>query len=164
MEEDNHGLYVKAKVANTSLGRDVMELMRSGVIDEMSIGFNTIKDEWDNEDNVRRIKEVKLWEFSPVTFAANDQAIITDAKSFGPGLNRLQAWIDGELKNGAQLDGNKKQLVNNAIKALEALLNASEDGKVEPPKSTQQLNDDEKKAANDIKAMLKEMQQFASKR
>lgn len=165
MEEDNHGLYVKAKVANTSLGRDVMELMRSGVIDEMSIGFNTIKDEWDNEDNVRRIKEVKLWEFSPVTFAANDQAVITDAKSIGPGLHRLQAWIDGEIKNGAQLDGNKKQLVNNAIKALTALLEASEGNNDEPPKpGTHSLPEDEKKAANDIKEMLREMAEFAERR
>jgi HK97 family phage prohead protease len=47
--------------------------MKDGVVDELSIGFNTIKEDWDKEAQVRRhIKEIKLWEFSPVTFAAND--------------------------------------------------------------------------------------------
>jgi uncharacterized protein len=161
MEEDNHGLYVKAKVAPTSLGKDVMELMRSGVIDEMSIGFNTIKDEWDNEKNVRRIKEVKLWEFSPVTFAANDQALITDAKGITPALARLQGWVDDELKAGKVLSEKNKSLVNNAIEALTALLTASEGKNVEPPQpGTHKLSEDEQKAANDIKAMLEEMSKF----
>lgn len=164
MEEDNHGLFVKGQISETSLGRDVVQLLKDGVIDELSIGFNTIKDEWDNEKNVRRIKEVKLWEFSPVTFAANDQALITDAKSIGPGLARLQNWVDGELKAGKVLSEKNKGLVKNAIEALEALLSASDAKNFEPPNnSTQNMSEDERKAAEDIKTMLEEMQKFAKK-
>lgn len=162
MEEDNHGLFVKGQISPTALGRDVMQLLKDGVIDELSIGFNTIKDEWDNEKNVRRIREVKLWEFSPVTFAANDQALITDAKSIGPGLERLQNWVEGELKAGKVLSEKNKGLVKNAIEALEALLSATDAKNIEPPGAgTQSLTEDEQKAANDIKLMLQEMQKFA---
>lgn len=161
MEEDNHGLYVKAKISQTSLGRDVVQLMKDGVIDELSIGFNTIKDEWDNEKNVRRIHEVRLWEFSPVTFAANDQALITDAKGINPALVKLQGWVDEELKAGKVLSDKNKGLVNNAIKALTALLESSEGKGIKPPQpGTYDLTDDEKKAADDIKRMLQDMQSF----
>lgn len=135
MEEDNHGLYVKAQVSQTSLGKDVITLLRDGVITEMSIGYSTIKDEWDNEQQVRKLKELKLWEFSPVTFAANDQAIITGVKNLddlNPLLMRAQ-WLTNELKAGRVLSDKNRKLVEGtmasleeAISALKALLDAAE--------------------------------------
>ncbi|AHJ88602.1 head maturation protease [Geobacillus phage GBK2] len=162
MEEDTHGLYVKAKISNTQLGKDVIQLIKDGVIDELSIGYNTIKDEWDKKNNIRRIKEVKLWEFSPVTFAANDQAIITGAKGLTPSLYKMQQWIDDELKAGRVLSDANRKLVEQAIEALTALLNASEGKNYEPPKGTHNP-DDEEKAAEEILKMLQEMQHFAQK-
>lgn len=164
MAEDNHGLYVKASISNTQLGKDVVQLLKDGVIDELSIGFNTIKDEWDNSKSARLIKEVRLWEFSPVTFAANDQALITGAKNMqlAPNLDKLQNWINGELKAGKVLSDKNKNLVQSAIDALTVLLSATEKA-LEPVKPTLNPNEDEQKAAEDILNMLKEMQQFATK-
>lgn len=125
MEEDNHGLYVKAQIFDTVLGRDAMTLIKGGVIDELSIGFRTIKDEWDSTNNVRRIKEVQLFEFSPVTFAANNQANITAAKS-----DELAAAIkkfNDELKAGKVLSSKNEDLVKSAISALQTLIDATED-------------------------------------
>jgi HK97 family phage prohead protease len=166
MSEDSKGLHVKAKVSNTQLGKDVVQLLKDGVIDELSIGYNTIKADWDSINGVRRIKEVKLWEFSPVTFAANEQANIIGVKNMDgltPGLAKMQAWIDGELKAGKVLSDKNKSLVQSAIDALTALLSATEGKSVEPPKGTHQPTDEEKKAADDILLMLQEMQQFAKK-
>jgi HK97 family phage prohead protease len=151
MQEDNHGLYVKAKISQTDEGKRAIILMRDGVIDELSIGFNTVKDEWDKENNTRKIKEVKLWEFSPVTFAANDQAVITGVKSNR--FSQLLANINQELRNGGQAINREK--IEQAIEALKALLTDAEPGKPTP-------NDD--KAANDIKAMIAEMRTFAGKK
>jgi HK97 family phage prohead protease len=80
MIEDDNGLFVEGKISMTETGKKAMTLMRDGVITEMSIGYDVIKDDY--KDNKRILKELRLWEFSPVTFGANDKARITGAKSF----------------------------------------------------------------------------------
>lgn len=163
MSEDSRGLHVKAKISNTSLGRDVVQLIKDGVIDELSIGFNTIKDEFDTKGR-RLIKEVKLWEFSPVTFAANEQAGIAGIKNMelAPQIMKMQDWINGEMKAGKVLSDKNKNLVKSAIEALTALLSATEKG-IEPPPGTHKPDEDEQKAASEILDMLKEMQKYAQK-
>ncbi|MGG3737203.1 HK97 family phage prohead protease [Aeribacillus pallidus] len=149
LEEDNHGLFVKAKISQTEEGKRAMTLIKDGVIDELSIGFSTVKDEWDTEKGVRRIKEVKLYEFSPVTFAANDQALITAAKS----NNRLSSMLyqfNQELKAGKVLSGKNRALVEQAIKALQELLDAADESEKGKEK-------DEAKHAEEILKMIKEI-------
>ena len=87
MREDNFGLYVKGKVSKTRLGDEALELMRDGVVDRMSIGFMIPQGKSDyDEDGTRHIREVKLMEFSPVTFPANEAAIITGVKNIEQAL------------------------------------------------------------------------------
>lgn len=152
MEEDNHGLFVKAKIFDTSLGRDAMTLIKGGVIDVLSIGYRVIKDEWDKEKNVRRLKEIQLFEFSPVTFAANPQAAIIGAKNFqfADALNSL----NNHLQNGQVSSGQEKAILN-AIEALKALLPEAEKQGGET-----QAEKEKREAAEEIKALLKEMQGF----
>ena len=76
--EDDKGLVFVAEIAKTQLGKDVVELMKSGVITENSVGIMPIQKE--NKGDYREIKEVKLYEISAVTLAANDQAKILDVK------------------------------------------------------------------------------------
>lgn len=89
MEEDLKGLRVKAKVSETSVGKDVLILLGDGVVDELSIGYTPIKDTYDRDKDIRYLHEVKLWEFSPVTWAANDLATITGVKSYDDALAAL---------------------------------------------------------------------------
>lgn len=77
--EDEIGLKFKAKVPLTTLGKDVLLLMKSGVLNENSVGIMPIQKEY-NSDGVRLLKEVKLYEISCVTLAANPMALITNAK------------------------------------------------------------------------------------
>lgn len=91
MREDNYGLYVKGKISKTRLGDEALELMRDGVVDRMSIGFMIPQGKADyDEDGVRHIREVKLMEFSPVTFPANEAAIITGVKNIEQALEFAQ--------------------------------------------------------------------------
>jgi len=69
LKEDEKGLYFETKIANTSLGNDVLALYNEGIINEHSIGFQTIKSA--NRGSYNEIQEVKLFEFSTVTFGAN---------------------------------------------------------------------------------------------
>jgi HK97 family phage prohead protease len=110
MEQDSKGLYIKAKISMTDTGKKAMELMRDGVIDEMSIGYDIMKDEYKGKN--RMLKELRLWEFSPVTFAANEKARITSAKSLSELLY--------DIKNA------DKNEIMNAIEKLNELLNQFE--------------------------------------
>ena len=76
--EDQKGLVFTASVPKTQLGTDVIELMKAGVITENSVGIMPIVK--DMMGDYREIREVKLYEISAVTMAANDQAKILDVK------------------------------------------------------------------------------------
>lgn len=77
--EDDKGLVFVAEIPKTTLGKDVLELMKEGVITENSVGILPIQKQ--QKDGYRELNEVKLFEISAVTLAANDQAKILDVKS-----------------------------------------------------------------------------------
>lgn len=122
MREDDRGLFVKARIADTTQGRDAMALFDAEVIDELSIGYDAVVEEWDNEKNVRYLKEIRLWEFSPVTWAANELAKITAVKQASDLdliLDRLERlkWAGGRLESDRL-----RARVKSAISSLDALL------------------------------------------
>ena len=82
LREDDVGVWAKGRISRTQLGDEALELMRDGVVDRFSIGFIIPKGKSTfGEDGTRHIHEVKLLEFSPVTFPANDAAVVTAVKS-----------------------------------------------------------------------------------
>ena len=90
IREDDRGLYVKGKLANTPLGNEVAELARMGAIDSMSIGYSIPQGgaEFDRQNDIRLLKQVDLFEISLVTFPANEQAKIISAKNDLPRTER----------------------------------------------------------------------------
>ena len=72
VSEDSTGLYFESTISQTSWGRDAIKLYADGVVDEHSVGFQTVKSV--DRDSYREITEIKLWEGSTVTWGANDQA------------------------------------------------------------------------------------------
>jgi HK97 family phage prohead protease len=81
LEEDARGLHFIAKISDTTLGRDVLTLIKDGVLRDMSIGFDPIKADFDQAAGVRRIREVRLWEISPVIWAMHPMAKIEAVKA-----------------------------------------------------------------------------------
>ena len=83
IKEDERGLWFRAKVSKTRDGKDIEVLIEDGALKEFSIGFITKGYEWNEEESVRTLTEVELWEISLVTRAANDQAklVSTEVKS-----------------------------------------------------------------------------------
>lgn len=66
--EDDTGLYVKGRIVEgIAKGREVLEMLRSDVIDGMSIGYRTVESERTTEGK-RLLQKVELWEVSMVTF------------------------------------------------------------------------------------------------
>lgn len=97
LREDDRGLFVKAIVSDTQLGRDVLALLKDGALDGLSIGYDVIKgglDYTENKDGsvTRNLREIRLWEISLVTFPANEAATVValkaaaDAPSYGPSI------------------------------------------------------------------------------
>ncbi|VEF08397.1 HK97 family phage prohead protease [Pseudomonas fluorescens] len=82
--QDDYGLLLKGRVnLAVSYARDAYELMKAEILDSMSIGFNTIKADFEERAGrrVRIIKEAELWEGSFVPFGMNPAAQVLTVKS-----------------------------------------------------------------------------------
>lgn len=148
MEEDSKGLYVEAYISNTTLGNDALALAQDGVIDKLSIGYEVIKDDYDAGQKARLLKELKLHEFSMVTFPANDQAAITGVKSYDEFTKLLKKAgvmdVTTLLKAGRKISSSNQALIENAIEALQNVLNIAEpldDEDLEPDETSTRKND-----------------------
>ncbi|GGA93668.1 primosomal replication protein N [Brucella endophytica] len=81
IREDARGLYVEGRLArNVPRAHDALELMRSGAIDGLSIGFRAVRARKDARSGIRRIHEADLWEISVVTFPMLPAARIASVK------------------------------------------------------------------------------------
>lgn len=136
MREDSKGLWVKSKISRTAKGDEALELMRDGVINRLSVGFSIPggKSQIDGQ-GIRHIYEGKLFEYSLVTWPANDQAIITGVKT----LTEMR-----EFAEGAALSVKAREELLAELASITALL------KGEPPRTHSQgqppLSSDEVKS------------------
>lgn len=72
--------FLAAMPLKSSYCRDKFERIKGGVVDENSVGILPIRTQM--QDGNRHLKEVKLFEISAVTLAANDLARISEAKGW----------------------------------------------------------------------------------
>jgi HK97 family phage prohead protease len=80
--EDDYGVKVSGKInINTTRGMDVFKLMQDKTYDGLSFGFSTPPGAVEVRNGIEYIKEVQLFEYGPVIFPANDNAVITDTRS-----------------------------------------------------------------------------------
>jgi HK97 family phage prohead protease len=88
--EDSKGLYTESRISDTQLGNETLTLLRDGVLDRMSIGYEPVTKEMGKHEGkeVRFLKEIKLYEWSIVTFPANESAAVTGVKALED-LDRL---------------------------------------------------------------------------
>jgi HK97 family phage prohead protease len=107
---DKGDLGYRFKVPNTSMGRDLAENIRTGVISKSSFAFTIEEDEWDykrgqDANDVRTIKKIKrLYDVSPVTNPAyNDTSVaarsLERAKQPEKELAEDTASRDKDLRN-----------------------------------------------------------------
>lgn len=80
IEETVKGLLVEGKIfTDLRQGKEATLLLQSGVVDGLSIGYEI--EEYFYDQDIRYIKQAKLWEISIVTFPANELARIKDLRS-----------------------------------------------------------------------------------
>lgn len=82
IEEDDHGVLVRGKInLDTSRGMDVFRLCQDGTYDGMSFAFSIPPGKSYTRNGIEYITGVELFEFGPVTFPANENAVIIGTRS-----------------------------------------------------------------------------------
>lgn len=119
MVEDSHGLLVTATLPDTTLGRDIAELVRTGVIDAMSFGFSVKRDSWSGDGQTRYLDDVDLYEVSLVSTPAYEQTSGTVSVRSADGIS-ADALADALLKieSGDELDSKQGALMRDVIERL----------------------------------------------
>ena len=77
--EDDYGLKIEGYLGNTDRAMEWKQLMKDGVVDSFSIGYNVTKFKR-NEHGGRDIFEMKLYEASPVSIPMNEKAQLLEVK------------------------------------------------------------------------------------
>jgi uncharacterized protein len=105
LREDQHGLYTEIDPPNTQLGRDTVESIKRGDLDQMSFGFQVVSDKWKHEDKelIRELVEVDLFDVSVVAFPAYSQTEVS-VRSMWPdgipeGIEKAQQNPEPEPQN-----------------------------------------------------------------
>lgn len=127
LREDSNGLFIKAKISDTSMGRDIKVLLKDGVLNELSIGYDPVVFDYDSETGIRHLREVKLWEVSVVTWAMNQEAVITDYKQAQEVAGRAGAIVDeatAEIKAGRKISGARLKALEDASASMKAATKA----------------------------------------
>jgi len=131
LAEDDKGLEVEITPPDTQAGRDAVTSIKRGDVTQMSIAFQIIKQEWlESEDKkdlpLRTIKEVKLFEVSPVTFPAFEQTSISARSMLEPEIEddpreealRLVLAAD----HGMKLTTEQRELIRAAVESYQPYL------------------------------------------
>jgi hypothetical protein len=82
MSEDTRGLRVKGQLCmDSAKGKEAYALLKMGAINGLSIGFRSVPGTSRyNDEGVRILSAIELWEVSPVTFPSNAAARVTGVK------------------------------------------------------------------------------------
>lgn len=74
LEEDSKGLAAEVELHDGPDNENIRAALGSGALRAMSIQFETISEAYNDDRSERYLQELKLWEFGPVTFPANQAA------------------------------------------------------------------------------------------
>jgi uncharacterized protein len=133
LREDGRGLYFASQFGKDQFSQDKFQQHVDKIITELSIGFNTIKAEdiinKEGEVTHRKITEIKLWEYSSVTWGSNSLTEVLSAKGESveilAALDKRIETLSKALKNGKYSDETAEQFeaelskIQNIIKSLQ---------------------------------------------
>lgn len=113
LKEKEKGLYFESVFGNDSFSRDKLQQHIDKIITELSIGYNVvrsedIRNEGTGERESRKLTELKLWEYSSVTWGSNSLTEVISAKGENAdilaNLNKRLETLNRGLKNGKYTD------------------------------------------------------------
>lgn len=133
LRENEEGLEFEGLVSDTPLGNDTLTLVQDGALTDNSIGFRRQKTELqgDDDDPVLHFTQVELFDVSPVTFGANDLAVIGGVRE-QLGLAAVDKIVE-EVGRRFQISIPDLGLMtkDDLAEAMEELLGGNDDGESE---------------------------------
>ena len=139
--KQNGGLYIKGKFnLNTQRGREAYSDVKEGIIDEFSIGYETTEDGIAT-DGVRELRQISLFEWSPVLVGANRSTALVSIKqnmSFDGDaelmsadimrfVSRTKAREDMRFKEGRVLSSSNVARIDTFVTTVRTALKELED-------------------------------------
>lgn len=96
LREDARGLYSEFGVSKTRAGDEVLELIRDGALDSLSVGIKPVKDRWSADQRTREHLESALYEVSALAFTQfdADSPILEVRESGGLSVAEARARLD----------------------------------------------------------------------
>lgn len=115
LREDEVGLHMKATISPTSWGKDYYQLIKDGILQNMSFGFRAVKDAWRNLGShfERTVNDLELFEVSVV----RDPAYVSSSIS-ARGIDLVEDEVPAEelnvrnieIRNDADIEAIAKKL------------------------------------------------------
>lgn len=126
-KEDDVGLWVKCFVPQTGSNDERIELMRTGVVDKMSIGFDPDFESMEYSDGERKINKLTLYEVSPVDLPMNES---TDVDTIVALMNSAReeermGKNPNEQLAGATLSAANQELLRGALSSIQKVLDSA---------------------------------------
>lgn len=113
LKSDDIGLYFECTIDDIQRGKEALTQIKSGTINQVSIGFNYVWDKCEFKENVLidgvtypevfMVKEIVLWEISLVSFGMNEYTSVT-TKSTSEEIKSLQDEINEEFTTALKSD------------------------------------------------------------
>lgn len=121
MEEDERGLYVEGKLLKDDdpLAKRAYGHLKAGSLSGMSIGYQSIDEEYDKKNDALMLKQLDLWEVSLVTFPANESAQVESVKrTLMRGELPREKNIEAILRDAGFSRQQSKAFMANGVKGL----------------------------------------------
>lgn len=112
LKEDKIGLWFKAKVSQTQLGDDLLNLVRDKSVEGLSFGYNVQEEQYDGKRRANLLKRLDILEISVVTFPANEACRLKSeyvtqehglGETYGEAGERLGKLVDELVQLKAQI-------------------------------------------------------------
>ncbi len=155
--DSREGLLVQGKLLlQDPTAQKAYLFLKAGVIRGLSIGFETLQSAM--EGDVRLLKELRLWEFSVVTFPMNESAQISSVKSLSVSDDEVQMHLKAISRHQKAIRVHLKAILSDDDEL------SDDDGTPADDPALLEANDDDDDPADEgmSKAFLQELQTLAT--
>jgi len=112
LEIKPEGVNFKAKLVNTQSGRDLYELVRTGIIDKMSFAFTIEEESYNKETHTWTVRKIgKLYDVAAVAHPAYDQTEIYARRLGEVEASRKQELEDSKTAEERKLEEQRKNVL-----------------------------------------------------